>query len=135
MDRNLLGLNDIKQEFWDLFEPVSALFSDDFTVALKAMRKIINKLLKTDVYKERDKYKKLVAALADNLEWLSDKDIDNSLGNLEDKYLFNDDYEITLTDGVLVIYKSKYFIEHQGKRVPYLAPECFNKLPDVRYVP
>jgi len=139
MDRNLmtqeLGMSDIKQEFLDLFEPVSGLFSGEFTEALLAMRKLINKLLKTDVQTEREKYKKLVDALVKNLEWLGDRDIDNSLGNLEDTFLFNDDYEITVTSGVMVIHKSKYFIEYQGKRVPYLAPECFNKLPDVEYVP
>ena len=66
---------------------------------------------------------------------MTDKDIDNSLGNPEDIYLFNDDYEITVTNGMMLIHKSKYYILYEGKRVPYLAPECFNKLPDVEYVP
>ena len=130
-----LGMSDIKQEFWNQFEHVSDLFADDFQEALRTMRKLINKLLKLDIHTDREKYKKIVGALRDNLEWMTDKDIDNSLGNPEDVYLFNDDYEITVTNGMMLIHKSKYYILYEGKRVPYLAPECFNKLPDVEYVP
>lgn len=130
-----LGISDIKKEFLDKFEPVSDLFVEDFSVALESMKKLIDKLLKIDPRSDVEKYKTLVASLVENLEWLDDRDIENAMGNPEDKFLFNDDYEITFTNGMMVIHKSKYHIEYQGQRVPYLAPECFNKLPDVRYVP
>lgn len=129
-----LSMKDLKPSFLSLFEPVSDLFEADYMDALTQMRGIIDKMLVINIRKDREKFNELSDALTENLDWLSRQSTDNIIENDSDLCLFNDDYEITFVNDIMVIHKSKYYIMKEGHRVPYLGPECFVNEPNVRYV-
>lgn len=134
MEITSLNIKDIKPEFWDQFKSISAEFEDGYTDALKDIREMVDKLIRMDIHKDRAKYKAMVEALTKDLEWLGSRDIDNVVDQDKDLCLFNDEYEITFIKDVMIIHNSKYHIDLNGQRVPYLSPDCFISPPDVRYI-
>ena len=130
----VLDMDDIRKEFWERFEPVSNAFKDTLMQNLTDMRYIIDNLIKLDLHKNRALFLNGINLLVSSLEWLNAQDIENIKENDDNLCLMDDEYEITLIRGVMRIHKSSHYIDVDGERVPYLAPDCFNKKPNVRYI-
>lgn len=134
MKAQILKMEDIRDEFWDRFESVSGVFNDTLMNNLRDMRYLIDNLLKIDIHQNRDLFLKGVDLLASSLEWLNRQSIENIKPDDDNLCLMDDEYEITLIKGVMQIHKSKYYVDVDGERYPYLAPECFKTPQNVRYV-
>lgn len=129
-----ISIDNLQPDFLRRLTPVNNEFDEMFKEALRTLATVAIEVSNLDLKNEKKKRDAGIAVIVKALEWINTYELNEEEPKSDSSYLFDDEYEIVLNNGVMLIISSKYHIKDNGQEVCFLSPECFINPPQVEYV-